>query len=738
MPQVFYILFGATFTVATCLALGSLLVERLGLRLHRQEQPLFWFLAGAPCLSLLVFMLAAAGLVHKSVFLACGLAAIAAALWRLRGQAAAPCLPALPRLWRVVFGVVFAVFALLYLINAMAPEASADGSAYHLGLAARYLREHGFRRLTTNMYANLSQGVEMLFLFAFAFGRHSAAALVHAAFLIALPLSMLCYGRRFGFPAAGATGALLAFASPVMGVDGTSAYIDVAVAAILFGLFYLLEIWDRERTPALLALIGLLAGFAYAAKYTAFLAVPFALGFVLWRLLRARQPLIRPLATVAACVLLMMVPWMAKNALWLNNPFSPFLNRLFPNPYVHVSFEEEYVRMMQNYGELPSRWKIPYELTVRGEALCGLLGPVFLLAPLALAALRFQAGRRLLAAGALFALPYYANIGTRFLIPAVPFLALAMGLAFSAWDKLAAALVLMHALASWPACMGRYCGPWAWRLKGVPIRQALRLEPEEADLARRHSGYVLARFIEKKVPRGAKVFSFGSLPEAYTTRDILVGYQAAFNNVISDILLTPLVRESPPTQRWAFQFKAAPVEKVRVVQTARGRGLWSVSELRVSLKGIELPRSYVWRLRASPNPTDVQLAFDGSPATRWRSWQSIAPGMFLEVDFGRSETVDSVVLDCSPEQEEVRLRLEGQDRSGVWRTLAEAPHAFELPPPLGLGRMAMREVKAQGIDFLVVGDTDFGAADFRKNAALWGLKPLGQRGPATLYELEIP
>ena len=45
-------------------------------------------------------------------------------------------------------------------------------------------------------------------------------------------------------------------------------------ACVAFGVFYLLEIWDRERAPGLLVAIGLLAGFAYAVKYTAALAIP--------------------------------------------------------------------------------------------------------------------------------------------------------------------------------------------------------------------------------------------------------------------------------------------------------------------------------------------------------------------------------------------------------------------------------------------------------------------------------
>ena len=40
-------------------------------------------------------------------------------------------------------------------------------------------RNHGFAWDYHSMYSYLSQGTEMLFLMAFAFGRHSAAALVH-------------------------------------------------------------------------------------------------------------------------------------------------------------------------------------------------------------------------------------------------------------------------------------------------------------------------------------------------------------------------------------------------------------------------------------------------------------------------------------------------------------------------------------------------------------------------------
>src|SRR6266849_8127151 len=245
--QALSILFGAGFTVAVSFALGKLLLRSFTIRLYRQEEHVLAFVTGSACLSLLTFLLCALGAARKGMFLAIGIGVLAVAVRRGAHKPSGESLPPVPRFWKWLFGSVFSVFGVLYFFHAMAPEMSPDGVAYHLGLVSRYMRAHGFERITTNMYANLSQGVEMLFLFAFAFGRHSAAALTHFAFLVALPLAMLSYARRFGFTVAGVCGALLVFVSPVVGLDGTVAYNDVATACLVFTAFYLARIWAAEE-----------------------------------------------------------------------------------------------------------------------------------------------------------------------------------------------------------------------------------------------------------------------------------------------------------------------------------------------------------------------------------------------------------------------------------------------------------------------------------------------------------
>ena len=523
-------IFGAGFTVAVAMALGFLLLGCLRLQFHRTEAALFAFVSGSACLSLGVFFLCVVHQARPIAFAFLGAAAIGCAIWQARKQPARAALPEMPAVWRALFGVVFLAFFLCYFINALAPEVSPDGSGYHLGNVARYARNAGFAWDFHSIYASLSQGMEMLFLVAFSFGKHSAAALVEVAFQAALPLLMVCYGRRFGFPRAAAFAAILTFACPVVGITGSSAYIDVSVATLLFAVFYLLQVWDEETHINLLFLTGLLVGFCYALKYTAGVVLPFAMGFVLWR--RAARRL--PVLLLGAAILI--TPWVLRNWLWLGNPAAPFLNHWFPNPYWTDSMERSYFSGLVHYPQVKSYFDIFLQLTVIGGLVPGLLGPIFLLAPISLLALRHSHGRRLLLAGAVFAIPALFNTEVRFLIPSVPFFALAMGLALAnSWGVLPV-LAVFHAVISWPSVLNVYCDPIAWRIRGLPVRAALRLEPESTYITAHIGAYALKPAIEQAVPQGERIFSFAGRPAAYLDRDIIVGYESSLGEQVSQLL----------------------------------------------------------------------------------------------------------------------------------------------------------------------------------------------------------
>jgi len=740
MRQAVAALFGAGFTVSACYAAGTLVIDRLGAALRRDERIPLAFVLGAACLHLLIFAILALHLGYWPV-LVCALAAVIGTAvltgaWRGTGVDSSKPVPPLSWSLRLVFGLCAGAFSIVYLVNAWAPEVSPDGSGYHLGLVARELRDHGFQPITTSLYAMLSQGVEMLYVPAFAIGRHSAAALVHFAFAMALALAILAYGRRIGKPWAGAAGALLTFASPVVGASGSAAYVDVATAAIVFAVFYWTEIWDEQKEMRLLIPVGLLAGYAYAAKYTAFTIGIYALLFVAWRSRRLRpiSRSLRPVLLVAGCALIMAGPWMARNWIWYQNPFAPFGSWLFRNPYIHIIFEHDYSANLRTYY-MPSLWPLPMELLVRGGATYGIIGPVFLLLPAALVALRYPAGRRLLLAGALVFSTYFANIGTRFLIPCLPFFSLAIGLAFAESVPLLGAMMVFHAVASWPPVMNRYVNLACWRLVRFPYKAALRITPPEKFLMENSYGYAGARLIEEHVPKGEPVLTMTGVADAYTTHEILVSFQSASNQNLAETVNMGWNIEVQPSVQRVFRFEARPARRMRVLQTAQAEypEQWNVHELRFYYQGKELTRNASWRLRARPNPWEVQFAFDNSLATRWRSEEVAFPGMYLDADFGSEQMVDEVRLITSSDFERIRLRVESMNSANVWENVVENPKLEAATIPSAIRLMAVYEMRERGVRNLLIYDSNYGAAEFAKDPEAWGLKLVARGEDTRLY-----
>ncbi len=116
---------------------------------------------------------------------------------------------------------------------------------------------------------------------------------------------------------------------------------------------------------------------------------------------------------------------------------------------------------------------------------------------------------------------------------------------------------------------------------------------------------------------------------------------------------------------------------------------------------------------------DVQLAFDNSPVTRWRSWQHAHAGMYIQVDFGRIRTVDAVRLEMPEDWIHPGLKVEGLDESGKWEDLGAKREIAVHPVTVNLRSEATSELKARGIRYLLIGNDDIGAEDFQQHAKYW-------------------
>jgi hypothetical protein len=317
-------------------------------------------------------------------------------------------------------------------------------------------------------------------------------------------------------------------------------------------------------------------------------------------------------------------------------------------------------------------------------------------------------------AALVFALPAYLNTGTRFLIPAAPFLALAMGIGLAELPGALAVLMLFHALVSWPPILSTYCDPWNWRISDFPKRVALRQNPVAPYILKSIGDYALKVPIEREVPPGERIFSFAGRPEAYIDRDIVVSYESTLGNLAYDILWTPQAHN--PAH--AFHFKFLPV-----------------SEMRLRFQGGELERSPAWRLSAWPNGWEAPLAFDNSYATRWSTWEAMAPHARLQVEFPAAQRVDEVVLECDPAWT-ARLQVEILLGNGRWVALTDTPEIVKPEFPAGIRRAAARDMKSLGFRFLLVNQGDMVYEDMKKYPKFWGITQLAEANGTHFYRID--
>lgn len=575
-----------------------------------------------------------------------------------------------------VFAVIAAAYALLYLAWASASEVQPDGVSYHYGLAAGRLRADSF-------YAMLPHGVEWLLpapLLSFA----------SLAFVGGTVWLLFRIARRLELPEWSAPAASVLYAcAPITGVCATSSYTDTALVFFAVAAFAA-TLEDRA------AIAGVLAGCCYAVKISGAI-VPLAV--VLWFLSRRRW-------TVLAAVL-PIAPWMIRAYLATGNPVAPLASSLIPNPGFHAAAE----RLLSANWAARS-WTAPWDLVYTGK-LQGIFGLACLLLPLGL-----FTRRPLAIAAAIAAMPWIANAGARFLMPAVPLAAL--GLAARLPRPAAVALMAAHAVLSWPHVLDLYLPPHVWRLQAsIP---SLR---DSAD-------WQVADMMTESAPPGARVFALLDVAHAYTVVDAL----SYWHNAEADRVLDTLRVVSALTHDTLYE-ESAPAAGlqtgIRIRVAEPGPGEWDIHEIALSLDGLRLHASPAWTLRAWPNPWELDLVFDNNPATRWRTWEPIRAGMNVEAVFDRPQRIDRVAI-TTHAQLALEFYVRGID--GQWR---RTPSHRTALPRADDRRSAMRYLGRLGYTHLVLPIEQTGAwtlgREIAAEPAAWGIIEKNARGYARFYEL---
>jgi hypothetical protein len=398
---------------------------------------------------------------------------------------------------------------------------------------------------------------------------------------------------------------------------------------------------------------------------------------------------------------------------WIDtgNPVAPFFNTWFRNPYFYVVVEQKLGESLRSYGvPFPQRfWEV-----AAGARLHGMIGPVFLLAPLTLLAIRRRSIRGLWLLAFIFSAGWWLNAGSRFLLPSLPFVALAM---MSVLPRVP--VLVLHAVLSWPWILVVY-SPLTWRLTEFPWRTVMGIESADAFLTRVSGDYRLARMVEQNTPADARILDFTGLHKAHIDRTIFGPWQTAEGHRLTSALD---LGRAGRLEEWRALFKPQPVFAVRIRRRGSSTVNWSVDELLFSLDGERLKNSTQWALYANRNPWDLRFAFDRNRISRWSTWQQSTSGDYVLIDFGRFEILDSVAIIAPGNEPDAPVSIEIRNPGGGWTMLQPGR---QRPTPLRLRAYAvdllsrarvthiMTPVATEGIGVL--------GASLVNDAHEWGLK----------------
>jgi hypothetical protein len=643
--------------------------------------------------SFAVFLLMTAGIAYRPVLSMLSLAASALVI-------ANPPKLAKPRVPRWALAA-FAGYGMLYAWSASGPEIQADPNTYHLEPAREALAHGGFSA-EISFFERLPHALELLFVIAFPFGGAPAARLVHFAFLIATVPLTAALGRRLGLPDFASWGAAaLYFLSPVAAVTGTSAFNDAALVCVTLAMLVVL----LDDGPAWLA--GLLAGLCYAVKMTGGLAVPVGL------LVLAGRKRWRDMAPFGLAALVIIAPWPVRNVLQTGNPLAPLFNAWFPNPYFHIATEHQISAALRNYG-VPFIQRFPELLW--GSKLQGIIGPVFVLAPLAVVSLRRRPGIILITLAVIFSVPWWLNAGARFLMVPLPLIALAMTASLP--RPAVIAVMVVHAATALPPVIRKY-SPQAWILPG-------RVNLDHS------ADYLIAKMVEANTSADDRILDVHGVHVAHVNRRFTPSWQSAQAEVLMRALEFAKLPGQQQLYEWRAEFAEQPLTAVRIRQTGSMSTVWSIVELEFYQDDLRIPNRTRWSLDAEPNRWETPLAVDRNYATRWMTWQLARPDQWLAVDFEGTERLTSVAVVCTIWDGLLPQLVELRNPNGSWHS---APATSTLLPAIDIRKDAVRKLQRAGFRYVVVsGDW---AAAMLPNPDAWGLELAGSQHGVHLFRVRL-
>lgn len=415
--------------------------------------------------------------------------------------------------------------AVLNFVGALGPEIHYDALFYHLALPAAYQLQGQITALPFNSFSFFPQNMEMLYLFSLLVNNDLLARLLH--WLMGLGSMLLVYllGRKYFSRPAAILAAAGFYLIPQVSLESWTAMNDLGVVffVLLSWLCVLAWLTRGKLSPGYLHLAAVFTGFAMGIKFIAF---PLVIITILIYFLQYRRfsgtpwQKIKPIVWYSLIILLLIAPWLVKNAVSSGSAFAPFSLATFKL--------EMYLNDCQHLHSY--HWKeillVPWQGILDEKSLDSLIGPLFLLAlPLLIVLFDLCRCQPAIKKFSFFLLIYFVlwrsqTSSWRFFLPALPVFCLLIGsIAYSLKiDPLNRKLLLGVFLLVFYGNLGLIVS--SLQQKQTPAVIA-GTEPRESYLTKSHMFYsspsfAAISFLNRLVPAGTAVLFVGETRTYYS------------------------------------------------------------------------------------------------------------------------------------------------------------------------------------------------------------------------------
>ncbi len=213
--------------------------------------------------------------------------------------------------------------AFSFLLTLVPPFEAFDALLYHLTQPARILQDGGLRAIDIAPHFWFPNLTENVYLWSLGMGSERATQILHFSWGMLSAFLLWHWVSKIWNAEISRKTLLLLAAMPSLPMLASWAYADMALVYYSVAAIYAFAQYRITKSKHWLALIAIMSGFAMSVKYTAFV-VPLACGL----LLLFHRPVLKSISSAAqfsAITIFIALPYYARNAIVMQNPFYPFV-----------------------------------------------------------------------------------------------------------------------------------------------------------------------------------------------------------------------------------------------------------------------------------------------------------------------------------------------------------------------------------------------------------------------------